>query len=290
MSQHQSLRISIIVPNYNGGKTISRCLESLISQDYKDLEIIVVDGGSTDDSVSIIKRYADRITWWTSEKDRGQSHAINKGFLHATGTIVNWLCSDDFLLPNALTVVATEFLLDPATDVLAGGGELIRPGLPLHVFAPTPHQIQLMPCHNPILQPACFFRRNLLCRSPPIDESFHFAMDFELWNYFLWDMHARFKCIPTKLAIFPMEGSNKTSTGGQQIISEIQRIYERYENEFIPLIFWHRHIRAPLERLRKHHGMAGHLIARPLQIILLLLLSPFYGFDRVRAMNWSSFQ
>ena len=80
-------RISIVVPNYNYGRFIEKTLQSILAQDYPNLELIVVDGGSTDESVDIIRRYADRISWWTSEKDRGQSHAINKGFCRAEGQV-----------------------------------------------------------------------------------------------------------------------------------------------------------------------------------------------------------
>src|SRR5579863_10063148 len=101
--------ISIVVPNYNGGGTLARTLQSLVDQHYDGLEILVVDGGSTDNSIEVIKQYGSHITWWVSEKDRGQSHAINKGFARATGQIVNWLCSDDVLTPNALRVVGEQF-------------------------------------------------------------------------------------------------------------------------------------------------------------------------------------
>src|SRR5689334_12013167 len=94
-------------------QTIGAAVQSLADQNYPNLENFVVDGGSTDDSVEVIKRFEPHLTWWVSEKDRGQSHAINKGFARATGEVVNWLCSDDLLTPGALDVVGRHFAESP---------------------------------------------------------------------------------------------------------------------------------------------------------------------------------
>ena len=93
--------ISVVVPNFNGAATLADTLASLVEQDYPHKEILVVDGGSTDASVHIIQRYAEHIAWWVSEKDNGQSSAINKGLARAKGQVVNWLCSDDRLEKGA---------------------------------------------------------------------------------------------------------------------------------------------------------------------------------------------
>src|SRR3990172_5636730 len=112
--------ISIVVPNYNGGTTLEATLGSLVDQHYSKLEIIVVDGASTDNSVDVIKQYEPYIAWWVSEKDRGQAHGINKGFAKCTGEIVNWLSSDDLLMPGALDIVGRHFAESPHIDVLVG--------------------------------------------------------------------------------------------------------------------------------------------------------------------------
>ncbi|NJL54802.1 glycosyltransferase [bacterium] len=117
-----TLKISIIIPNYNGEKTLRRTLSSLTKQNYEAIEIIVVDGGSKDSSIDIIKEFDHVIHWWVSEPDSGQSNAINKGFSHCTGDIVNWICSDDVLAPNALEIISQRFLDFPDTDVLVGAG------------------------------------------------------------------------------------------------------------------------------------------------------------------------
>ncbi len=177
--------ISIVVPNFNGGATIEATLVSLIEQNYPGLEILVVDGGSTDNSVEVIRKYERHIAWWVSEKDRGQAQAINKGFARANGEIVNWLCSDDVLLPNALMTVGQILGAEPEVDVLAGATlEHFSDGRRRdRMFKASSELIDILPVNNPCAQPSCFYRRRLiLTRGTPLDESYHYAMDTELWT------------------------------------------------------------------------------------------------------------
>lgn len=313
--------ISIIVPNYNGGKTIEKNLKSLIEQNYPSLEIIVVDGGSTDNSVKIIKQLDPYITWWVSEKDNGQSNAINKGFAKCTGEIINWLCSDDLLTSGALHTVGKYFAESPNIDVLVGRCRMEfateSSALPLkgvnawmtlfnnffktgsrpiiqdkennktYIKAPTMEQIALMPIHNPIPQPSCFYRRKLLDRTQPLDETYDYSMDNELWNYFI-SRGARWQVIDDILSINPVSGENKTSTGGMKRIDEQERIYKTYVKEWIPLTFWHRWLRYPLERfLKQRRGGIWLYIIGPVWVMITLMLAPFYGLKRVWAMRWT---
>lgn len=312
--------ISIVVPNYNGGATIESTLKSLIDQNYPKLEIIVVDGGSSDNSIEIIKQFEAHIKWWISEKDDGQSSAINKGFAKCTGEIVNWLCSDDILTPDALHTVGKYFAELPETDVLAGRSKIIFTGenfeqpkqeinfwlttlaktirsgkraiiLDSHdkqtyIKAPTTEQVSLVSINNPIAQPSCFYRRRLLNRPQPIDESYHYAMDTELWNYFNYQ-GASWKCIDDILSVCVQNGQNKSSTGGYKVTLELERIYNTYVQEWIPLTFWHRKFRYPLEKfLALHSGKIWLYVIGLLWVGITLLLAPFYGFDRVWIMRW----
>lgn len=284
--------ISIIVPNFNGGETIEATLVSLIEQNYPGLEILVVDGGSTDNSVDVIRKYERHISWWVSEKDSGQSDAINKGFARATGEVTNWLCSDDVLMPGALQAVGKAFAKNPEADLVAGACRFCYLGDPGRdrIDAPSPERLALLPCTNPLPQPGCFFRRSLLDRKPVLDVNLHFAMDFELWNYFV-QKGAKWVFIPDVLSQMNFSDSNKTSTGRVKITREFETIYKRYVNERIPLTFWHRHLRYPLERMRRRNRSAlfAYLVYFPYQCAIIALLSPFYGFQRVRWMNWAEF-
>lgn len=175
--------VSIVVPNFNGGATIEATLVSLIEQNYPGLEILVADGGSTDNSVEIIRKYESHLAWWVSEKDRGQANAINKGFLRAKGEIVNWLCSDDVLLPNALQTVGRIFAAEPEIDVVAGSTlEHFSDGrCQDRLFKASKELIDILPVSNPCSQPSCFYRKRLIqTRATALDESYHYAMDTEL--------------------------------------------------------------------------------------------------------------
>jgi glycosyltransferase involved in cell wall biosynthesis len=105
-------RISIITPSYNQGEFIEETIRSIILQNYPNLEYIIIDGGSSDNSAEIIRKYEEWIAYWVSERDRSQSHAINKGFDRCTGELVNWICSDDLLCKNALNQFASRYFID----------------------------------------------------------------------------------------------------------------------------------------------------------------------------------
>lgn len=280
--------ISIVVPNFNNGATLGQTIQSLLDQQYPKLEIVVADGGSKDNSVEVIKQYEQHLKWWCSEKDRGQSHAINKGFAHCTGDVVNWLCSDDQLMPGALHIVGKHFAADPSLDVLLGSCQVEwEDGSYKKLYVAERDRIELMPCTNAIQQPSCFYRRTLLDRTPPIDESYHYLMDVELWMHFK-KKQVNWKCIDDVLSLYILCETNKTTAGGKKIRTEWQRLYNQYTDERVSLFFWYNALLLPLDHLRKRKPSGPvHAMAAKTRLLVERVLGKFYGFSRVHALDLS---
>jgi glycosyltransferase involved in cell wall biosynthesis len=178
-------RISIVTPSYNQGDYLEATITSVLSQNYPNLEYFIIDGNSTDDSVNVIKRYADRLTYWVSEPDRGQSHAINKGFARASGDILAWLNSDDRLEPGALTAVADAARQYPHVGAFVGEGRVVnRAGKTVYYKRPDELTFDAF-CRwldgGDFMQPSCFFRRAAWEAAGPLDETVHIALDLDLW-------------------------------------------------------------------------------------------------------------
>ena len=178
-------RISIVTPSYNQAAFLEATIQSVLSQDYPNLEYFLIDGNSTDDSVAVIRRYASRLTGWVSEPDRGQSDAINKGFARASGEILGWLNSDDRLEPGALRTVAEHALRYPEAGAFVGEGQIVdTKGKVTYYRKPVELTFEAM-CRwlegGDFLQPSCFFRRSAWEAAGPLDENIHIALDVDLW-------------------------------------------------------------------------------------------------------------
>jgi glycosyltransferase involved in cell wall biosynthesis len=175
--------ISIVTPSYNQAEFLEATIESVLNQSYSNLEYIVVDGGSTDGSLDIIQRYDAQLAWWVSEPDLGQTDAINKGFARAKGEIFAWLNSDDTYLPYAASE-AVEFLLaHPETGMVYGDADYIdQGGVKVGRFpARQANLARLRRGAVYVPQQASFFRSRLWKQVGPLDPSFYFAMDYDLW-------------------------------------------------------------------------------------------------------------
>jgi len=214
-SQHNAAdypRISIVVPSYNQGCFIGDTLESIVSQQYPNLELIIIDGGSSDETVAIIREYAEHIEWWVSEPDNGQANAINKGMSRATGEILAWLNSDDCLMPGALFRVADQFIAAADTDVVYGHRVLINEaGQDVGKWILPGHRKFILTYADFIPQETMFWRTTLWHKvGSSVNESFRFALDWELIRRFL-GVDAKFKLIPAFLGQFRMHEMQKTS-------------------------------------------------------------------------------
>ncbi|TBO30192.1 glycosyltransferase [Aquabacterium lacunae] len=179
-------KISIVTCSYQQGQFLDATMRSVLDQRYPELEYIVIDGGSKDNSVDVIQRHAGDLAYWVSEKDRGQTHALQKGFERATGEILGWLCSDDLLLPGALQAVGEFFRDHPDVDMVYGDalwidaqGRYIRPKKEM----PWSRFVFLFD-FNYIAQPSCFWRRRLHDKVGGLQEKWNLNMDSDLWLRF----------------------------------------------------------------------------------------------------------
>ena len=183
-------RVSIVTPSYNQGQFIEETIRSVLLQGYPDLEYIIIDGGSTDGSVEIIRKYEPWLAYWVSEPDRGQSHAINKGLERSTGQLFNWHNSDDVLTPNSLATTAAAMVNHPGASYVHGYSIVIDSQSHI-LFHNNNHPIltETGVVLDPVwsisnlkcgLQPGCLMDRNLIVRSGMVDESLHYVMDLDL--------------------------------------------------------------------------------------------------------------
>lgn len=179
-------KISVITPSYNQGKYLEETITSVVNQDYPNLEFIIIDGGSSDESVNIIKKYESKITFWQSKPDKGQSNAINIGFAKATGDILCWLNSDDTFLPNALHDVAENYIKTNFdfyySDVFLIDSESEKFG---HIKARKTNYEAQVCGHFAIPQQGSFWTPDLFNKAGGLNESNKTCMDGELFMNFL---------------------------------------------------------------------------------------------------------
>lgn len=208
-------RISVVTPSFNQGPFLERTILSVLDQHYPNLEYIIIDGGSTDNSPEIIRRYEKHLAFWVSEPDRGQSHAINKGFARATGELLAWLNSDDYYLPNALHSVADAMLTTSDAQVFVGSADwLTLDGAVRRRKAPPP-EITLDSLYNwmrgtDFLQPSCFFRDTAWRQAGPLDEETHITFDLDLW-FRMITRGSIFKVLDVPLSVALLHPSAKTT-------------------------------------------------------------------------------
>ena len=206
-------KISIVTPSFNQGQYIEETIRSVLLQNYPNLEYIIIDGGSTDETVAIIKKYEHWISYWVSEADRGQSHAINKGLEKCTGDIFNWLNSDDYYYPDTFYQIATGFLNNPQATIVSGkerhlnidGSTVIHNGTFItETILKTLEFVELA-------QPSSFFLADYFKKVGPLAEDLHYIMDGEFWvRYLLLCGQASFYKIDKPLVNFRIHGNSKT--------------------------------------------------------------------------------
>ena len=242
--------ITIITPSFNHGRYIEETIKSVISQEGDFfIDYIIMDGGSTDNTIEIIKKYEELIKnelWkpkclnidfrWVSEKDRGQTHAINKGFRIAKGEIVSWINSDDMYCDEAFSIVTEHFLKHPEDDFVFGDGEVIdEKGNLQWEWLSRSYNLKVLKSYhflwndftNYIMQQATFWRKKVFDKIGFLDESFHYAMDIEYWIR-AGEYGLKMKHLPIKLGEFRMVAGTKSLSSKMVFWPESLEIFRRY--------------------------------------------------------------
>ena len=260
--------VSIVTPSFNQARYIEATIHSVITQDYPRIEYLVVDGGSQDGTAEIIKKYAVEsgnlqkrtsaiqkgIHWWVSEKDQGQTDAINKGFAHAHGEILAWLNSDDTYEPGAIST-AVKYLTDhPEVGMVYGDCNFINEeGKVIGKFGSAQTNYELLRkgyVHIP--QQTMFFRAGFWKQVGPLDPTFYFAMDYDLWTRLA--ARTELKYIPQMWANFRLHTSGKTIAADDRCWPEMMRVHYRDGGSFFSVIvakYYIRKLIAPLWNWRR---------------------------------------
>jgi glycosyltransferase involved in cell wall biosynthesis len=216
--------ISIVTCSFQQARYLDATIRSVTSQNYKSLQYIVMDGGSTDGSKEIIKKHESDLAYWVSEPDEGQSDALIKGFNQSTGEIMGWLCSDDLLLPDTLNTVGRFFAENPEVLVVYGNslwidasGQYLRPKI-----EPGFNRLAFLYDHNYIPQPSMFWRRSIYDAVGGLDKNLHLAMDSDLWDKFSQLTHIAH--IPDFLSCMRYYPEQKTRSLTPQRLAEDEKI------------------------------------------------------------------
>lgn len=220
-------KVSIITPSFNQGEFLEASIRSVLEQDYPNIEYILVDGGSKDNSVEIIKKYADKLAWWVSEKDKGHADALNKGFAHATGDILAWLNSDDIYYPHAVSEAVELLKVHSDVGMIYGDADLIdNSGTTVGQFASKQTSYEQMlrgSVHIP--QATTFFRADVWRQIGPLDLSLFFSFDYDLWVRI--SKVSKLLYVPKRWAQFRIHDAGKTIINDDRCYPDMLRVLER---------------------------------------------------------------
>lgn len=240
--------ISIVTPSYNQGKYLEETILSVLHQNYPNIEYIIIDGGSTDNSVEIIKKYEKYLKYWVSEPDRGQSHAINKGLEQCTGDIFNWLNSDDYLAKGALLKVGEAFK-DESIDIFSGKIEFVEENIKSGRYWGPTKALKTMPMtagYGIVAQPSTFFRLENIKKIGGVNESLNLIMDRQMYfKHYLTFGNPKIHVNEETIAYFRLYKETKSSLMTRQFHDETLTVFyelaqkhelEKYKKKIPPLI------------------------------------------------------
>lgn len=221
-----SPRVSIVTPSFNQGMYLEETLRSVLLQSYANLEYIVIDGGSTDASATIIQQYAPWLTHWVSERDQGQVFAVDKGWQLCTGEIIAYLNSDDTYLANAIHHVVAAFQANPDVAAICGGELTIdHAGMVIGERRVQSATFDDLVRLRFVPQPAIFLRRSALLQAGRLDTRYQHTFDFELWTRLV--QVGAIHCLPEVLATTRWHADAKTLAQRPAIAAELEQIFNR---------------------------------------------------------------
>jgi hypothetical protein len=262
VSVRRSLLVSIVTPSYNQGRYIEETIQSVLNQDYPNLEYIVVDGGSSDNTIEILKKYEGRLTW-ISEKDRGQADAINKGFHMAKGEILAWLNSDDTYLPGAVHQSVRYLEAHPEVGILYGEGYHIdEQGERIERYYTEPFDYQRLSEVCFICQPTVFLRAEVIRTVGPLDVTLDYGLDYEYWIRIA--KRFRIGYLEEYLANSRLHLETKTLSKRVEVHQEILQVVKRHYGQ-VPLrwVNAYAHVYLAEKLLGKMQGVHGDGWASP---------------------------
>lgn len=241
--------VSIVTPSFNQVQFLEKTIHSVLSQTYQPIEYIVMDGGSTDGSIEIIRKYAGQLAYWQSLKDLGQTDAINQGFKRSKGKILAWINSDDTYLPGAIGEAVAYLVENPQYGMVYGDANFIDENDAVIGRFPAAQTDlkKLRRGYVHIPQQAAFFRKSLWDQAGPLDASFYFAMDYDLWVRLAG--FAPIKYVPSIWANFRLHSDAKTIAADDRCWPEMIRVHYRDGGSFFaPIVakYYMRKLAAPL--------------------------------------------
>lgn len=247
-------KVSIITPSFNQADYLESTIRSVLAQTYSDIEYFIIDGGSTDGSLEVIKSYQDKLAGWVSEPDQGQTDAINKGFSMVTGEVIAWLNSDDTYLPHAVEQAVSYLDDHPEVGLVYGDANYIdqHGGIIGRFPAAQTSLPQLRRGYVHIPQQAAFFRKSLWDQVGPLDPDFFFAMDYDLWVRLAGV--ASIQYIPQTWANFRLHQNAKTISADDRCWPEMLKVHYRDGGTWLSVIqmkYYLRKLAAPLIRYKR---------------------------------------